>query len=549
MLRLITADAALYAGIDVLSIIIILCLATLSWLYRKNVGNYIRVNIKALVVFYIVYLVADIVWICVGDADGVSLGLKYLVNAVYFAALGFAAFFWFRNVCEELRYTQVLKKCSHILSAVPLAVLLILAFSAQYNNYMFIVDPIQGYSQGPWFGVFIAIHYGYIIIASLIALYHIIRKRSNNLDFWILAIYCVPIILAGFLQIAFGGNYQAVGFTTSLCIIFLYKILYDSVVTIRVIQSVTSEYSCVYLCDPSLNVITPYRVDKGFYSSSGEETRFDKHFAKMPYDTFLEIFLENYVIRINLEEMTQILQPDYIINCLADEGKFEKLYINEKGRYCSVHLSLVEEGESMFVLGIADRDDEIRKEMALKRGLIEAKRLANTDALTGVRSASSYVRRTAELDKRIADGTINKFAIVGCDLNNLKDVNDACGHDIGDIYIKNSALVICSIFKNSPVFRTGGDEFVIILEGQDYENRIVLTEHLKHQVTVPKEAPETLSANPSIAVGMSKFHPGEDKSCLDVFRRADTDMYKNKFISKNGNSRNADLKASYMPHR
>ena len=56
------------------------------------------------------------------------------------------------------------------------------------------------------------------------------------------------------------------------------------------------------------------------------------------------------------------------------------------------------------------------------------------------------------------------------DVNNLKKANDKFGHDIGNELIKNAANVLTQTFKNSSVFRIGGDEFAVVLNSADYNN-------------------------------------------------------------------------------
>lgn len=51
------------------------------------------------------------------------------------------------------------------------------------------------------------------------------------------------------------------------------------------------------------------------------------------------------------------------------------------------------------------------------------------------------------------------------DLNNLKYVNDTYGHRQGDMYIYSLCKVFCAHFRNSDIFRIGGDEFVILCCG------------------------------------------------------------------------------------
>ena len=80
------------------------------------------------------------------------------------------------------------------------------------------------------------------------------------------------------------------------------------------------------------------------------------------------------------------------------------------------------------------------------------------------------------------DERIFKFALVVCDLNNLKKINDSQGHNAGDEYIRASSHLLCHIFVHSPVFRIGGDEFVVFLSGNDYSARNELMDQLRKQV-------------------------------------------------------------------
>ena len=54
-----------------------------------------------------------------------------------------------------------------------------------------------------------------------------------------------------------------------------------------------------------------------------------------------------------------------------------------------------------------------------------------------------------------------------CDVNDLKRFNDTRGHSFGDEMLRRSCRMICEIFKNSQVYRNGGDEFVVVLTGED----------------------------------------------------------------------------------
>ena len=120
------------------------------------------------------------------------------------------------------------------------------------------------------------------------------------------------------------------------------------------------------------------------------------------------------------------------------------------------------------------------------------------------------------------------FAICECDLNNLKLINDTYGHESGDLYIQKCCKAICSFAKHSPVFRIGGDEFVVILQNEDYEYCDELNEKILSFLynEAKKDGPPVEKV--SFAVGFSKFDGASDKSLKDVFSRADKEMYLHK---------------------
>jgi diguanylate cyclase (GGDEF)-like protein len=160
-----------------------------------------------------------------------------------------------------------------------------------------------------------------------------------------------------------------------------------------------------------------------------------------------------------------------------------------------------------------------------------------TDTLTGVGSKAAYAKKINELNQLIKqDPKSLEFALVMVDMNNLKNINDKFGHRAGDNYIQGCCRLICEIFKHSPVYRVGGDEFVAILHGKDYNDRKEKTDKLKAEYE-KYGSNEELSPwlRYSAAVGMAEYIV-DDKTAESVFRRADKAMYedKNQFKKKFG---------------
>jgi len=162
------------------------------------------------------------------------------------------------------------------------------------------------------------------------------------------------------------------------------------------------------------------------------------------------------------------------------------------------------------------------------RELGSARHIANTDQLTGVKNAHAFSEAKMHVDQKIKNGSLSsEFGVIFFDLNGLKTINDTLGHEAGDRYIRNSCNYICRQFKHSPVYRIGGDEFVILLEGDDFENRDILLAAFEKKMEQNKS--EGLVV---VSSGMSVYKPGHDRSFDDIFERADSQMYERKRILK-----------------
>ena len=155
--------------------------------------------------------------------------------------------------------------------------------------------------------------------------------------------------------------------------------------------------------------------------------------------------------------------------------------------------------------------------------------LANRDSLTGVKSKTAYDTFVTFENELIAKGEAPTFGLVMIDLNYLKDTNDIHGHDAGDAALIKLASTICLVFKHSPVYRVGGDEFVVILRNEDFINHEALIEEFKNRIDLIRHN-ESLAIYERIsaAIGYSEFNKGKDKYVDDVFKRADKAMYDHK---------------------
>ncbi len=169
-------------------------------------------------------------------------------------------------------------------------------------------------------------------------------------------------------------------------------------------------------------------------------------------------------------------------------------------------------------------------EKIMDEALGSAITLAYTDPLTHIKNKHAYVEMEEKIDKLIAKDEIKEFGVIVFDLNGLKQVNDTLGHDAGDKYICDSVGVIEKYFGEENLYRFGGDEFVVILQNENYEKRKSLFASFNHQID---EAVD--SDKPIISAGMSIYRRGQDNTYRAVFSRADKLMYSRKEYLKEHN--------------
>ena len=223
--------------------------------------------------------------------------------------------------------------------------------------------------------------------------------------------------------------------------------------------------------------------------------------------------------------LLEVLTKENVLAEIERHGVFSvsyRLLLEGKPHYVQLRAAIVEEKEGpRMIMGISDIDAHVRQEEEYERRLAQAQREANLDVLTGVKNRHAYLETEERLDSQIAEHRVSDFAIVILDVNDLKKINDTVGHKAGDLYLRDACRIICGIFKHSPVFRIGGDEFVAVIQGTDYECIEELIGKMKDHNTKAIQAGGIV-----IACGMSKYDG--DATVALVFDRADQKMYENK---------------------
>lgn len=288
----------------------------------------------------------------------------------------------------------------------------------------------------------------------------------------------------------------------------------------QIAESLASNYDEIYYVNVEDSAYVGYEVNNIYgqleISKSGED--------------FFKESLENIpqvVHRQDQDQVSEFITKDNLLSMFEDHKDCSidyRIIVNGKSRYTRMIARKSSDG-THFIIGVEDIDEVIKREKRHMKALKTEKELARRDELTGVRNKTAY----KELEKSIRSNIDNgmdylNFALVVCDSNNLKMINDTLGHAAGDEYIKASAQILCDIFVHSPVFRVGGDEFVVFLRGSDFSSRKELMEKLRSKVIENKKNGDGVV----LASGMAEYQPETDSFVSEVFDRADKEMYADK---------------------
>ena len=152
--------------------------------------------------------------------------------------------------------------------------------------------------------------------------------------------------------------------------------------------------------------------------------------------------------------------------------------------------------------------------------------LSYVDELTGLLNERSYIQETESINNDIKAGKDIKFAVILMDVNNLKATNDAYGHRYGCSLIVRCGHTLPTLFTSTKLFHVGGDEFVAIVKGKDYDEFEKTMERFDEALLYSLVEYEGVQLIFSVARGYAKYEKG--MFYKDVLQIADKAMYENK---------------------
>ena len=286
-----------------------------------------------------------------------------------------------------------------------------------------------------------------------------------------------------------------------------------------IVDAISNRYEVIYYVDTVTGNYTEYSSSEMYARLEVSKTGTD-FFADTQRNLKPDIYPADYSM------MSEAMKPENLLGNIRKSGSVSlnyRLMLGGVPKYVTLYATCPPDDPVHLIIAVANVDADVRREMSYREALGSAMVLANRDALTGLKNKHAYIQKENQLDERISSENKPAFAVIVCDVNGLKQINDTRGHIAGDDFIRHAGKMLCEIFSHSPVYRIGGDEFVIMLEERDYRNRAALMQQLSEQVHE-----NLLRQEVTVSSGISAFDPAKDVCVQDVFERADRAMYEQK---------------------
>jgi len=170
--------------------------------------------------------------------------------------------------------------------------------------------------------------------------------------------------------------------------------------------------------------------------------------------------------------------------------------------------------------------------IVLQHLVLELNKTAMIDYLTGVSNRRAMQYR---LDQEFAHAkrTNESFSILSLDLDQFKDINDECGHMVGDQVLCQLANVLKEETRQEDVIgRWGGDEFLVLLPDTPLANLSEITNRLRVAIKSIVIPCGTKSMNCTTSIGTGTYE-SEDENIEQCIVRADNALYKAKHLGGN----------------
>lgn len=484
-----------------------------------------------LILWVILFCFNDALWWLLATQFPDQTTLLFACSTVYHGAAAVTAYLWLSYTLyylgKRVKYASALRIVAMILVAIQFGLLLLNI----PNSFLFSVNNAVLYQETSAMRFLFCSQYATYIIIALLCLFKMKSGTPKDRRKFLAMFLCVLApICCGILQMLSPlSPFYVIGYMLGCCVIFTHVVLHMTKVSTyqqdnAIMAALSADFDMICYIDIQRNEARFQTMSPKFQKILDETV--DKKQTNLQQ---LRQFLQTIIVPEDLPQIIKDGSHEEAVNTLSQDVSYTtrvRVKIDDTTEF--YEMKVVHDKDNKLagcVVGMHNIShvERIKEESEkLRSDLQKTTIIANRDPLTGVSNRAAFNQKMEDLHHEILHEKEVKFAIIECDLNNLKLVNDQLGHEAGDLFIKKNCRAFCETFKHSPVYRIGGDEFVIVAQGSDYDERDALMDKLR---SLQEHNDPVQADRVSFAAGIAEYNPQTDESAADVLKRADSFMY------------------------
>lgn len=188
----------------------------------------------------------------------------------------------------------------------------------------------------------------------------------------------------------------------------------------------------------------------------------------------------------------------------------------------------------MALRGNREYWNALENESLLEEKTKVLERISQKDGLTGLLNRS-YFDTIFEFEWKRGVRNRARVAMILCDIDCFKQVNDTFGHLAGDEFLKRVARVLEEVFKRETdiVARYGGEEFMVLMPEESLENTVRLAEKVREKVEESRLTFDSRTIQATVSLGVAAMIPGLSQEKEVLVSRADSALYQAKNKGRN----------------
>lgn len=172
-----------------------------------------------------------------------------------------------------------------------------------------------------------------------------------------------------------------------------------------------------------------------------------------------------------------------------------------------------------------------KKNEELRAAMLQLEKYATTDPLTGLYNRRYILNKINDEIIRYKR-TKKPFSFVICDIDHFKKINDAYGHDAGDLFLCEISNIMKSLIREQDtIARWGGEEYLILLPETDLIGASIVAEKIRYAVEQSLLITDLFEIQSTLTLGVSQYDEKIDMNAN--IKNADIALYQGKTSGKN----------------